>query len=452
MTTFATATIAHAAGRTDVAVPAGTTLAGLLALLRIPVGPDISIALPDGTPADLDAALGTDLPSGVLLSVAGTRATADATARAVQAGDEAWFTRWAATAGGVGLAAVLGWGLLAAPFLTGVPPLPLPARVVSGVALVAIVLTLLRGPGLRGAALRGPGLAGPLGALGVPALLAPAAVLVSDPTDPAGRAVALAAMLLLAALAANALHLPGRQPATGAAAAVWGALALGVSLAPLAGVPGTVVAPALLVIAVAVVLLAPRFAVGVPESQLLDLPLLTTVAPAVRTPPVAPPSRITRRRVDRTVAEAAAITDTCVLGGAVVAVAAGAVLLAAVDPGTLSGQAALGTTAVAALVLALSTRGRRSPVVRWAPVAAATALAGLAATALLRTGWSVVAIGAGVVVLALVLVLGTLAVTRRPSALPGRLADLAQGLGLVLLLPGAFLAAGLFEWIWQAAS
>jgi hypothetical protein len=43
-------------------------------------------------------------------------------------------------------------------------------------------------------------------------------------------------------------------------------------------------------------------------------------------------------------------------------------------------------------------------------------------------------------------------VTRRPAALPGRLADLAQTLGLVLLLPGAFLAAGLFGWLWQVAS
>lgn len=455
MTAFAT--VAHAAGRTDVAVPTGTTVGGLLALLRLPAGTDISLALPDGTPADLDSALGTDLPSGVLLSIAGARATAAAAAAAVQADDEAWFTRWAAAAGGIGFAATLGWGLLAAPLLLGLTPLPLAGRLVAAVALVVVVVALggrqlgTRTPGTRTLD-DGAALAGPFGAVGLPALLAPAGLALADPADPAGRAVALAAALTVAAIAAFLGYLAGRRPAAGAAARLWGALALAVGLALLGGVPATVVAPALLVLGVAVVLLAPEFAVGVPESQLLDLPLLTTVAPAVRTPPVAPPSRITRRRVDRTVAEAAAITDTGVLGGCLVAVVAGAVMLAAADPATLPGQAALATAAVAALVLSLSARGRRSPVVRRAPVLAATALAGLAAATLLRTGWSVVALGAGVLGLALGLLLGTMLVTRRPAALPGRLADLAQTLGLVLLLPGAFLAAGLFGWLWQVAS
>lgn len=437
----ATATIARGTDRTDVAVPPGTTIAGLLAMLHIDTSDaDLRVALPDGRRAELGSVIGGDLPSGVLLAVTGAEATEAARTQAVRDNDEAWGRIFAVSAAAL-LSVALG-ALLVAPFAGA--PTSLAVRVVAGVITAALALTL---------ALDSRLLAGPAGAVLAPALFGLPAVAAIDPTGPAAASLAVAAALVTAGLASIAAWLWSRHPCAAAAAALWGSLALvvGVGMLLRAGV-GTL-APLLAVAGVLAVRLAPRYALPIPETQLLDLPLLATAAATVRAPDVAPPSRITRRRVAHTVDYASAVTDTCTLGGALVVVTTGPIVAWLADPTTMTGQAALATLAAAAGGLSLMPRGHRSRIVRTVPRAAASVLvatvAGILAWRGLVAPELVAAALAGV---GCVLAFGAVGATKQPpSALLGRAADLTQALALLLLIPGSLLASGLFDLIKEMA-
>ena len=292
------------------------------------------------------------------------------------------------------------------------------------------------------------------GALAVPGLLGAPASALADPASPTATTVALGLALVGATLAGFAIWLVRGDAPAAASAIAWGATALLVCAGLAAGATPANLAPVLLGLGVGAVLLAPRHALPVPESQLLDLPLLTTSAPAVRAAEVASPSRVTRRRMGHTLGWARAVTETTTVAGSVLAAASGFVMALRVDPGTLSGKTGLASLAAAVLALALLPRGQRSRVVRTLPRVAATGLAAGAAAALVGRGLVAgTEVVAALVGLALVLVWGAVLATREPrSALLGRLADLVQGLALVLVVPTAFVASGLFDLVRQVAS
>ena len=239
----ATATIARGTDRTDVAVPPGTTIAGLLAMLHIDTSDaDLRVALPDGRRAELGSVIGGDLPSGVLLAVTGAEATEAARTQAVRDTDEAWGRIFAVSAAAL-LSVALG-ALLVAPFAGA--PTSLAVRVVAGVITAALALTL---------ALDSRLLAGPAGAVLAPALFGLPAVAAIDPTGPAAASLAVAAALVAAGLASIAAWLWSRHPCAAAAAALWGSLALVVSVGMLP--PGVGTSPLLAVAGVLAVRLIP---------------------------------------------------------------------------------------------------------------------------------------------------------------------------------------------------
>ena len=78
----ATATVARGQERRDIAVPPGTTVAGLLAMLHLDTTGEVVVARADGRPVALSASIGGDLPSGVLLALTDPDAVVAARARA----------------------------------------------------------------------------------------------------------------------------------------------------------------------------------------------------------------------------------------------------------------------------------------------------------------------------------------------------------------------------------
>ena len=440
----ATATVARGQERRDIAVPPGTTVAGLLAMLHLDTTGEVVVARADGRPVALSASIGGDLPSGVLLALTDPDAVVAARARA-DAGRGAGFAAPLASIVTLMFALAVEVGVLVIPLARPTAGIPDGARWLGAVVSAGVVLALALRTRLGttvGGALAGPGLLG-----------APASAL-ADPASPTATTVALGLALVGATLAGFAIWLVRGDAPAAASAIAWGATALLVCAGLAAGATPANLAPVLLGLGVGAVLLAPRHALPVPESQLLDLPLLTTSAPAVRAAEVASPSRVTRRRMGHTLGWARAVTETTTVAGSVLAAASGFVMALRVDLGTLSGKTGLASLAAAVLALALLPRGQRSRVVRTLPRVAATGLAAGAAAALVGRGLVAgTEVVAALVGLALVLVWGAVLATREPrSALLSRLADLVQGLALVLVVPTAFVASGLFDLVRQVAS
>ncbi|MDO4716153.1 MAG: hypothetical protein Q4B08_01165 [Propionibacteriaceae bacterium] len=436
-------TVFHGDNSIDVAVPAGVAVAHLLSVLRIdPHEFGIKVSGLDGHPIGLDSVLGETVPSGSVLTVTGAapqKRRSGVLSSLVQPDEETLVMTVPALLF-IALVQVCAIGL----------PLALSSSLpwwlrLAGAAFTFVMTLLL---------CRRPLLGTTTGALLIPALLAaPFAALIS-PTAPTGVRLGVALAAGVGTTASFVIWALTRQAVAATSAALWGVTAFVAAVTLPTSARVTDVAPILLALGVAAVVLAPRLALPIPESQLVDLPLLTTSAPAVRQPNARPPARITSRRVRYTVRTAEIIAETCTLGGiAIAALASGFVALEA-DTGSLRGLGAIAELAAAVTLFGLLGRTHRSALMRIAPRAGAVLVAAIALTVTVLIG----RLPASLVVIALsglglVLVWGALLVTREPrSALLGRVGDLVQGLALTLLVPAAIVAAGLFDIVREVAS
>lgn len=445
-TSLASATIERAGDLTDIAVPRGTTVAGLLAMMRIDTSTgDLHVTLADGSPADASWVVGDDIPSGSLLSVAGQHASRTAVRRALRAQAHPWTLPSSTVTLALMLLAALTGVALVGP-LTGLSPrLPTPlAPAASLLGALLVTVLVLRSPLTRSA----PGL------LALSLAVAPLPLGLLDPRDPSQVAVAVPLAAWTAfSLAAVAWAL-GRSRAAAALAAGWLTVAVAATVVLALGVEATTWAPLLVAVAVLVLAAAPDMAVNVPSTQLLDLPLVTTSAPTVRAAAVRPPARITPGRVQRTVRDASALSDTVVMLCCAAVPVGAPVLGSMADPSTWEGRAALGLALLAVAALSLLPRASRSPLARILPRASACLLLVVVLTGPLASSFaSPEALAALLVILGLVVVGWTLAVTRDPrSAFIARMADVLHSVAMVLILPVAVYAAGLFDLIRQVAS
>lgn len=436
----ATATIARVDERTDVAVPPGTTVAGLLAMLEVDTSdPEIAVSLADGSRADLAAVIGGDLPSGAILAVTAETESRRERLRAVAARETNWFEITAA-------AATVLLGILSAAVILASawwPSIPLPLRI--GAAVVALGCAALLFA-------RRSFAVSPAGALFLP-LLAGSVLAMPVGMFPGLLPSTLPIAMVGSALVAFGAWLAAPRAAIAAAAAFWGAVALCGGIGSLLGAAAGNLAPLFLAGGVALVLVAPGYALQIPDSQLVDLPLLTTSAPALRSPEVPPPSRVTRRRVARTIEWGQAVTDTLTLAGVSLAVAATPVVVLNLGWQDLPQQASLACLLASILALALLPRDRNSHLLRASPRIGAVIQVGLLATALAQQGLPSQALVAALLVAAAALAAASVPVTEEPtSAMVARLGDLLQGLMLLVLVPSAFLAAGAFDLVREIAS
>ena len=437
---LACATVLGTTGRRDVSVPSGTTVAGLMAMLRIDLTDGVVLTRSDGVPADPGSVIGADLPSGVVLSVNDSRESSPSAQRsAARQSRDAWFRP-------VLVLTVL-LGLLGlAEALTVVMPLrgvwQPPARVRLGAAALTAggILALMRTSRAR----RTPWLLMVLSLLlgaAATGLITPASSLAPSLLAPVGAVGALTGCLLLWLLGGDVV-------------AVWGAVTALTLALSWTGTPLRDLAPVALALAVLACVSVPALALKVPDTQLLDLPLVTTSATTVRAPEVRAPSRITAPRVNRTLREASLRADTLLTVFCLLACVSAPATASLMETSTWPGRCAIALMATAALAMAVFPRNRRERCSRILPRASALALL-LAASRSPAVTRVLDAQGLAVVLLAtgLVVVGGCLLVTRgEASALVGRVADLLESFCVLVVLPSAVVAAGLFDLIRRVAS
>lgn len=445
-TLLASATILHGGSKYDVAVPVGTSIGSLMAMLGIDLqGDSLRITHPDGTPIGLGATLGDDVASGAVLALSDADSAEDSSPRRAAARARAAMWLRPALVVSVFLALVtsvelaclvgpaLGWWEVAAP-----------VRYAAAALCASALGASLRWRRLRETA---AGLLAITGLLGVCGL-------VLLPIGPTFSPLAPAMAGWTALVATLCVWLLNRAPLAGTAAVVWAMTGLLASFVVASDVPPQVVTTLVLAVSTMAITTIPSFAFRIPESQLLDLPTVTTSAPTVRTPRVPPPSPITAGRVRRSLREADARDRLLLLAccGAAAVTAFPSARLMAFDHWT--GRVGIVMMVTAFLVLALGPRARRDPVGRVAPRVSALCVA----AAVVVSPQVIEALGAQVASLAVVAsggllsILTTALVKARPSALIGRAAEITQRLSLFLLLPSAVYAGGLFALVREVAS
>ncbi len=445
-TLLASATILHDGSKYDVAVPVGTSIGNLMSMLRIDLqGESLRLTHPDGTPIGLGATLGDDVASGTVLTLTGADGLEDSSPRraAARARAAMWLRPALVISVFLALATSVEFACLVGPAL-GWWEVAAPVRYAAAALCAVSLVTSLRWRRLRETA---PGLLTITALLGVCGL----ALL---PTGPILSPLAPAMAGWTALVAALCVWLLDRAPLSGITAAVWAVTGLLASFVLVTDVPLPVVTTLVLAVSTMAITTIPSFAFRIPESQLLDLPTVTTSAPTVRTPHVSPPSPITAGRVRRSLREADArdrlLLLSCCSAAAVTAFPSARVM--AFDHWT--GRVGIVMMVTAFLALALGSRTRRDHVGRVMPRVSALCVA----AAIISSPPVIAALGNQMAALTVVVsggllsILATALAKARPSALIGRTAEITQRLSLFLLLPSAVYAGGLFALVREMAS
>lgn len=437
------------ARRLDVALDAARTLGELLAAAGAPLVPGMLVLDSSGRALDLAAPVAEQVVDGSVVHVVAPaprprgRSARERAARTPRRPDpQPALLGAAAVAAGV-LATVL----LIDPVARGWPATA--AAALLGVAAVALAVA--------------PVAAATAATLAAPALAFAAGVAAVDPAGSADRRLAIVAGLVSATGAAAVRWVATRaqrrgQDVAGVLVAALGVAAALVLAVLLAGLPGVLAAAVLLGLTPVALRALPVLALSVPDEQLVDLAHVARTAPSVRGPRPRGLGRVNERQVARTVGAAERRTDAGVLlVCAVPPVLVPVVLTAALgDParGTLRGWAAVALVAALVAVLALHPRSARGPVARWAPrVAAALVLVELAALGGPRLGADAVVVAGACVVLAAVAAAVGVALGRGwRSVVASRVADAVEGLGVVLALPAALVAADVIETLRRVTS
>ena len=442
-TPLASTTVLHGMSKRDVAVPVGTTVASLMRMLEIDPT-SMNLAHPDGTPVGLEQVIGPDLPSGAVLTLSGSVESANVAKQVATRAASPWLRPTLVLVVFLTLMTSIETACLIGPAL-GWWSVPVALRVTAAVICAVTVAVSLRWWRLRNTA---PGLLATTTLIGIcgTAALPPSTIFLSQ--------LAVAVTTWTALMAALCIWLIDKSALSATLAAVWGAVSLLASFVIMWDIPITMVAPLVMAVATIAVSTIPSFAFRIPETQLLDLSAVTTSAPAVRTPDVAPPTPITTSRVIRSVHDAEQrgqlLLIVCCGVIAIVAFPA-AQLLKDGDWTTITGSIMMVS---AFLALVLLPRSRRDRLGRVLPRVTALLLV-IAALTAFGTSQPLGAQATALIIIiaaASLSILATVLAKASESALLGRIADLTQGLSLFILLPTAVYAAGLFDLIRQAAS
>lgn len=192
----------------------------------------------------------------------------------------------------------------------------------------------------------------------------------------------------------------------------------------------------------------------IPATQLLDMPLVTTSAPTVRSPEVPSPSRITGRRVNRTVTDATSRTRLVQYVGLGLIFVGAPVIYSMVGIHSTRQIACLVLVCASVIALVVVPRERRWASSRVVPrvgalILLATLLISPASRGLVGNAYA----AAALVVLGCVSLMWTRMRAEQDHApLIGRFADIFQALSLTVIFPASFFAADLFDLIRQVAS
>lgn len=427
----------------DVSVPFGTTLSGLLSMLGVSiVGSEQQIVSSDGSPVHGADVIGHAIPSGSLLIVRdntlSARGGGRASSRVVSEVPYALLTgavvRILPVLSVVALVYVFPLWALA-------PGLSTTFRaVLAAVAVLSAFVFLARGFSYSAFSHLGLTLAVGACCLGFLPL--------------SGSLSLLAPVVFCAAasLVSLLVWVGARNSGSAAITLLW-LLSLVVSaFSSWFSLPLSSVAVFALLVSVWLGISAGSYSLRIPDSQLIDLPLVRTLAPSVRAPIAKSPAKITLPRVMRSVDDGRDCYVALVLWASVVGALAMVACSSVIDLVSLRGVASLVLVLGASVSFATVSRQHRirlsALLMRIPPVV------GLIAVSVVLSGQLPFFVLALVVlVFAAVLPLLQLLDSESTSSVwRSRLADIAQSIVLLALPIAAVFASGLFDYIRQVAS
>ncbi len=473
--TMVSVTVVDSDGTSDFAAPEGTTVAGLCAMLEIDLSlPSVHVSYADGRPLDGGAVLGRDLLAGSTIALSSRVLSA----RQVNEASERQENQWLSP-----VLALLGY-----------------CFIVIGAVSSLCLLPMLADAALVGFAHPEDGPKWAVEATKIPlwARGACAAVCCTASILPlfASRAVRSrpALLLLMPALAGysaigfvamSGIHALSVAPVIG----VWVALAVSLAVVSLTATPTALsalfawigatalvtigaypmfslidIAPLALLLGVFLFLMAPRFALRVPDSQLVDSASVQTIASRIRQPPAQKPSTLTGGRM----ADALGHTDaryTLLVAASTLFILVGGIPLAyTVTPAITLGRGLGGFIFVLMSIVTLLTapRGIRTHAGQILPRVAA---AGVGCAFLFGTWSQSLAVGTReatyslfpLLPLSILLIIAvatilwmTLHVPKGHAALAGTILDFVQTFCIFTLPPAAVISSGLFEFAWRA--
>ena len=473
--TMVSVTVIDSDGASDFAAPEGTTVAGLCAMLAIDLTlPSVRVSYADGRPLDGGAVLGRDLPAGSTIALSSRVLSAQQVNEASERQENQWLSPVLALLGYcfivigavsalcllpmIADAALVGfahpedgpkWAVEAA-------KIPLWARgACAAVCCAASILPLFASRAVRSRPallLLMPALAG-YSAIGFVAMSGIHALSVAPVI---GVWVALAVSLAVVSLTTTPTALSAFFAWIGATALVT------IGAYPMFGLID--IAPLTLLLGVFLFLMAPRFALRVPDSQLIDSTSVQTIASRIRQPPMQKPSTLTGGRMADALGHTDARYMLLVAASTLFILVGGIPLAYTVTPAITFGRGLGGFIFVIMSIVVLLTapRGIRAHAGQILPRIAA---AGVGCAFLFGT-WAqswVAPIGNDkyplfpllpLVILLIVAVATvlwmTLHVPKGHAALSGTILDFVQTFCIFTLLPAAVMSSGLFEFAWRA--
>ena len=468
--TMVSVTVIDSDGTSDFAAPEGTTVAGLCAMLEIDLSlPSVRISYADGRPLEGGAVLGRDLPAGSTIALSSRVLSAQQLNEASARQENQWLSPALALVGFCFLilgavSALCLMPLLGDAALVGyqhVEEGPQWARAMSAIPLwvralcsliccVASVIPLFASRKVRSRPmllLLLPALAG-YSAIGFVSIAGVHALTIAPVV---GVWVALIVSLAVVSLTVT--------PSALSALIAWVSATVLVTIGAIPFFSLINIAPLSVMVGVYLLLMAPRLALRVPDSQLVDASAVQTIASRIRQPPVQKPSPVTGGRMATVLGHTEARNTLLVVASSIFILAGGFWLPRRVVPVDDMGQgiASLVLIIAAIIVLLTAPRATRTHLGHILPRLTACALLYV----LLFGDWITLPGSLGwmypLIPLSIILILGIVTVImtgfvepKGHAALVGTILDFIQTFCTFALLPAAFMSSGLFLFAWRA--
>ncbi|WP_022868608.1 hypothetical protein [Schaalia vaccimaxillae] len=442
---LACTTIIDGSGPHDYTVPEGTTVAGLMAMIEVDLSQGaINLTTPNGRAVAAGAVIGRDLPSGSIIALSGRKESRRIASQAAHRNAFPWMRR--VLSGIVLLTALIiaEGAVLVAPFFTSWAP-PGPLRWATGLVCALVCVWAITIKRVRQM---------PWLVISLSLLFGLTALAIIPPTSEFATVAAPLATFWWALIGSIvAWNIYGFVVAS-TLSWIWAVIVAVSTIRALLEIEFADLSPIFLAVCVLSISLAPTLALRIPETQLLDMPLVATTAGSLRGPTPHPPSKITMPRVLRTMDEATSRTQTILIALTVVILTCIPSVCQMMDSQTWKGRAALAVLVLSCVALLICGRGQRDVSSRILPRIAAVAI-GIGA---LTSPPVITTIGVPLTVAILLstglISLSAVVITSRkgPAALTGRILDILEAFSLIFILPIAVYATGAFDFIRQVAS
>lgn len=468
--TMVSVTVIDSDGTSDFAAPEGTTVAGLCAMLEIDLSlPSVRISYADGRPLEGGAVLGRDLPAGSTIALSSRVLSAQQLNEASARQENQWLSPALALVGFcflilgavsslcllplLGDAALVGYQHVeeGPQWARAMSAIPLWVRALcSLICCVASVIPLFASRKVRSRPmllLLLPALAG-YSAIGFVSVAGIHALTIAPVV---GVWVALIVSLAVVSLTVT--------PSALSALIAWVSATVLVTIGAIPFFSLINIAPLSVMVGVYLLLMAPRLALRVPDSQLVDASAVQTIASRIRQPPVQKPSPVTGGRMATVLGHTEARNTLLVVASSIFILAGGFWLPRRVVPVDDMGQgiASLVLIIAAIIVLLTAPRATRTHLGHILPRLTACALLYV----LLFGGWITLPGSLGwmypLIPLSIILILGIVTVImtgfvepKGHAALVGTILDFIQTFCTFALLPAAFMSSGLFLFAWRA--